>query len=165
MAAVDGDLLEGLNEFARALKVCYQLVGRIPTGLKEVLEPRPTQWAQTDLLGEIVASAGKAGGNRKADADRIVDLMRDAGDKTTERGELLGGDKILLRLARILKRFLGALFGGAQLVLGLAPGNGVLAKYGDRARHLANLVARLRSLDGRIVSLVHHRMHCLHDRT
>ena len=28
MAAVDGDLLEGLNEFARALKVCYQLVGR-----------------------------------------------------------------------------------------------------------------------------------------
>src|SRR5436190_6273374 len=85
--------------------------------------------------------------------------MRHAGDETAQRGKLLGGDEILLRLAQILERLLGALLGGSQLILRLALGDGIFAKYRNRTRHLANLVTRLRSLDWRVVFLRYDRMH------
>ncbi len=54
--------------------------------------------------GEIVATPREARGHGQADADRIVDLMRHAGDQAAERGELLGGDQVLLRLPQVLER-------------------------------------------------------------
>ena len=70
--------------------------------------------------------------------------MRHAGDQAAERRQLLGGDQVLLGFAQVVERLFGALLRGAQLVLGLALGDGVLAKHRDRPRHLADLVAGLR---------------------
>ncbi len=89
--------------------------------------------------------------------------MRDAGDQAAERGELLGRDQALLRLAQVLERALGALLRGAQFVLGLALGDGVLAEHFERARHVADLVARLGAADQVIVFLRDDRLHRIDD--
>ena len=89
--------------------------------------------------------------------------MRDAGDQAAQRRKLLGRDQVLLRLPQVLERLLGALLGGAQLVLGLALGDRVVAEHLDRASHLADLVARLRPLDRLVVFFRYHRVHRRHD--
>ena len=100
--------------------------------------------AVADLGAKIVAAAREARRHRQADADRIVDLVRDAGDQAAERGELLGLDQASAASpAARAARFSACSFEAAQLVLGLALGDGVLAEHLDRARHLADLVARL----------------------
>src|SRR5271166_336763 len=164
VAAVDGNLFEGLNKLARALKIGHQLVGGIPSGLEEVVEPRPAQRSQVDFFCEIIAPARKARGHRKADTDRIVDLVRNASDQTAECGELFGSDEILLRLAQIFERFFGALLRSPQLILGLALGDGIFTEYGYGTGHFADFIARLRSLDRRVVFLRHDGMHRIHDR-
>ncbi len=107
------------------------------------VEPRAAQLPVLQLGREALAAARQARRDRHADADRIVDLVRDAGDQAAERGQLLGLDQALLGVAQLGQRLLGALLGGAQLLLGAPLGDGVLAEHLDRARHLADLVARL----------------------
>ena len=163
VAAVDRDLLERLDELAGALQVGDQLVGGVAPALQEFVEPRPPQRPRADFAGEVVATPREARRHRQADADRIVDLVRDAGDQAAERGELLGRDQVLLRLAQVVERDLGALLRGAQFVLGLALGDGVLAEHFERARHFADLVARLGAADQVIVFLRDHRLHRVDD--
>src|SRR5262249_42548297 len=160
---VDSDLLERLHEFARALEVADQLIGGVAAAFEELVEARAPQRARTDLLGELVAPAGEARGHREADADRVVHLVRYPGNESAERCELLRGDEVLLRLAQVLERLLRAIPRGAQFVLGLAFGNSVLAKHGNRACHFSDLVARLRSLNGLVVFLRYDGMHRSHD--
>ena len=96
-----------------------------------------------DLALELVAAARQARGDREADPDRVVDLVRDAGDEAAEGRELLGLDQARLRVAQLGERRFGAFLRGAQRGLGLALGDGVLAEDVDGARHLADLVAGL----------------------
>ena len=78
----------------------------------------------------------RGGGER--DAERRVDLVRDAGDELAERGELLRLDQVGLRLLQLGERRVGAVLGFAQRLL-------AAADLGDEdvggARHVAELVA------------------------
>ena len=152
-----------MHEFARSLEVADQLIGGVAAAFEELVEARAPQRARADLLGELVAPAGEARGHGQADADRVVHFVRDAGDESAERRKLLRGDEVLLRLAQVLERLLRAIFRGAQFVLGLALGNGVLAKHCHPARHFSDLVARLRSLNGLVVFLRYDGVHRGHD--
>ena len=63
----------------------------------EFLELRAPQRRAGSHLGlELVGAAGEARRHRQADADRIVDLMGDAGDQAAERGQPFGIDQVLL---------------------------------------------------------------------
>src|SRR5262249_22991342 len=60
MAAIDCNLLERLHQLAGALKIADQLVGRVPAGNKELVEPRAAHRARIHLAGKIIAAARKA---------------------------------------------------------------------------------------------------------
>ena len=90
-----------------------------------------------------VAAPREARRHGQADADRIVDLVRDAGDQAAERGELLRLDQALLRVLQLAQRVLGMLLGSLELELGLPLGDGILAEHLDGAGHLADLVVRV----------------------
>src|SRR6201989_3075467 len=89
MAAVDRHLLERLDELAGALQVGDELVGGLAIALDEFHQARTPHLALAELEAEHLAPPRQGGGDRHADADRIVDLVRDAGDETAERGKLL----------------------------------------------------------------------------
>ena len=105
---------------------------------------KPAVGSQLGL--EHLGPPREARGDRQADADRIVDFMGDAGDQAAERGQAFGVDQVLLRGVELEQRAFGLFLGGAQLVLGLALGDGVFAEHLDRARHGADLVAGARAL-------------------
>ena len=145
MRAVDRDLLEGLDQFAGAMQVRHQLLGGVARGPDEFLELRPAQLRVGFQFGlEHFGAAGETRRHRQADADRIVDLMGDAGDQAAERRQPFGVDQVLLGGVQFEQRALGLLLRGAQLVLGLALGDGVFAEHLHRARHRADLVAGAR---------------------
>ena len=89
---------------------------------------------------EHFGAAREARRHRQADADRVVDLMGDAGDQAAERRQPFGVDQVLLRGVEFEQRALGLFLRGAQFVLGLALGDGVFAEHFHRARHRADLV-------------------------
>src|SRR3954462_10513555 len=120
MGAVDRDLLERLYQFAGALEIGDELLRGVARGLHEFFQLRAAQAAVALELGlENLGAPGKARRNREADADRVIDLVRDASDEAAEGGEPLGIDQILLRGIELEQRALGLLLGRAQLVLGL----------------------------------------------
>src|SRR5262249_20091095 len=65
--------------------------------------------------------------------------------------------------SQVVERLLRAILGRAQLVLRLALGNGIFAKDRDRARHLADFIAGMRSLNGLVVLLGDDGVHRGHD--
>ena len=75
----------------------------------------------------------------------------------------LGVDQILLRGVELEQRALGLLLGRAQLVLGLALRDRVLAEHLDRARHGADLVACLGALHLAVEVAERDRAHRGHD--
>ena len=89
--------------------------------------------------------------------------MGDAGDQAAERGQPFGVDQVLLGGVQFEQRALGLLLRGAQLILGLALGDGVFAEHLDRARHRADLVAGHGALHLAIVIAGGDRMHRRHD--
>ena len=89
--------------------------------------------------------------------------MRHAGDEATESRELFRGDEALLRLAQVVERLLRAILRRPQLVLRLALGNGIFAKHRDCARHFADFVAGMRSLNGLVVFFGDDAVHRGHD--
>ena len=147
MGAVDRDLLEGLDQLAGALEVGDELVGGVLVAGDEFLELRAPQPRRRGSRSREFAAPREARRDREADADRVVDLVRDAGDEAAESGELLGLDQALLRLAQLASAFRRVPW-RPQLALGLALGDGVVAEHLDGARHLADLVARVGVGDG-----------------
>ena len=128
----------------------------------ELVEPRAAQRRLLELVGEHLAAPREARRHGEADADGIVDLVGDAGDEAAERGELLRLDQVLLGVAQLGERVLGVVLGGAQLLLGLALGDRVVAEHLDGARHVADLVARRGAVDRAVVAAVGdvaHRRH------
>ena len=129
MRAVDRDLLERLDQFAGAMQVRHQLLGGVARGPDEFLQLRSAQLAVGSQLGlEHFGAAREARRHRQADADRVVHLMGDAGDQTAERRQTFGVDQVLLGGVQFEQRALGLLLRGAQLVFGLALGDGVFAE-------------------------------------
>jgi len=82
VAAVDRDLLERLDQVGGAVEVGDQLLGGLLAAGDELVELGAPDLPVADLLGETVGAAGKARRDREADADRIVDLVGDAGDES-----------------------------------------------------------------------------------
>ncbi len=151
MRAVDGDLLERLDQFGRALQVADQLLRRILRRQHELLELRsPQRRLRLQVVLERGGAALEAGGHRQADADGIVHLVRDAGDEAAERGQPLRVDQVLLGRAQLGQRVLGLFLRRAQLVFRLLLGDRVFAEHLDGARHRADLVlgGRCRARDG-----------------
>ena len=99
VVAVGRDLLERLHQFGRPVEVGDELRRRIATGLEEIVEDRSPQIAALDLGGELRGLALQRRCHREADADRVVDLVRDAGDQTSQGRELLGLDERVLGLS------------------------------------------------------------------
>src|SRR3954471_6338167 len=98
MGAVDRDLLERLDQLAGALEIGNELLRGVARGLHEFFQLRAAQAAVALVLGlENLRAPGKARRNGEADADRIVDLVRDAGDEAAEGCEPFGIDQVLLR--------------------------------------------------------------------
>ena len=162
--AVDRDLFERLDQLAGAVQVCYQLLGRVARGAHEFLQLRAAQCSVGFELGlEHLGAPCEARGHRQADADRVIDLMGDAGHQSAERSQPFGIDQVLLGGAELEQRALGLFLRGAQLVLGLALGDGVFPEHLDRPRHGADLVPRARSLHLAVVVTRGDRAHRRHD--
>ena len=89
--------------------------------------------------------------------------MGNAGDQTAERGQTFGVDQVLLGGVQLKQRALGFLLRGAQLIFGLALGDGVFAEHLHRAGHRADLVLGGRSLHLPIEIAGCDRMHRRHD--
>ena len=89
--------------------------------------------------------------------------MGDAGDQAAERRQPFGVDQVLLRGVEFEQRALGLFLRGAQLVLGLALGDGVFAEHLHRARHGADLVPGGGALHAAIVIARGDRVHRRHD--
>ena len=146
MRAVHRHLLERLDQFTGAVQIGHQLLGGVARGVDEFVELGAAQRLGLQFVFEDFGAAGKAGGHREADADRIVDLVGDAGDQAAKRGETFGVDQVLLRGVELEQRALGPFLRGAQFLFGLPLGDGVVAEHFDRARHRADLVLGLGAL-------------------
>src|SRR5712692_8178415 len=107
MAAIDGDLLERLNQPSGALEIHDELVCRVATTVSELGEQGTAHWARDDLVGEVRAAVRERRGHRKADADRTIDLVCNPCDETTECGESLGFDEIALCFAGVQRQSRG----------------------------------------------------------
>ena len=84
-AAIDGNLLERLNEVAGAFEIRDELVRSVATGVGELGELGAAYLAGGDLVGEVRAAVRERRGHRQAGADRGIDLVRNARDQTAER--------------------------------------------------------------------------------
>ncbi len=165
VAAVDRDLLEGLDQVGGAIEVGDQLLGRFVAAGDEFVELGATDTAPSRIVGrEMVAAACKARRHRQADADRVVDLVRDAGDQAAERRQLLRFDQALLRFLQLPQRSFRAVLRCLQLHLGLAFGDGVLAEHLNGPRHFADFVARIDVARRTGVVAGHDGMHGVHQR-
>ncbi len=89
--------------------------------------------------------------------------MGNAGDQAAECGEAFGVDQVLLGGVQLKQRALGFLFRAAQLILGLALGDGVFTEHLHRAGHRADLVPGAGSLHLPVVIAGRDRMHRCHD--
>ena len=146
------------------MQVGHQLAGGVARGTHELLQLGLAQRAVGFQLGlEHFRPARETGRHRQADADRVVDLVGDAGDQAAERRQAFGIDQVLLRGIEFEQRALGLFLRGTQLVLGLALGDGVFAEHFHRARHRADLVLGGCSLHGTIVIARGDRVHRRHD--
>ena len=164
MRAVHRHLLEGLDQFPGAMQVRHQLLGCVARGPDEFLQLRAAQLAIGSQLGlEHFRAAREAGRDRQADADRVVHFMGDTGDQAAKRRQTFRVDQVLLGGVQFEQGALGLLLGIAQLVLGLALGDGVFAEYLHRARHRADLVRGIRALHAPVVIARGDRAHRRHD--
>src|SRR5213083_710072 len=121
-----------LNDWISSPARC-RLATSCPAASRETL-------TNSSSLERRSGSARNARRHRQADADRVVHFMGDAGDQPAERRQPFGVDQVLLCGVELEQRALGLFLRGAQFVLGLALGDGVLAEYVHRARHGADLV-------------------------
>ena len=98
MRSIDGNLLEGLDQFTRPVQIFNQLTSCIATGAHEFLKLRALQWRLGSQFGvECVGAPRETRSNRETDADRIVDLVRDARDQPPEHRKPFSVDQIALR--------------------------------------------------------------------
>src|SRR6516164_7583191 len=84
LAAIDGDLLERLNQFSRALEIGDELIGGIAATVVELGNEGTTHGSREDGAAEVPATVRERGGHREADADRAVELVRNASNETAE---------------------------------------------------------------------------------
>ena len=105
MAAIDGDLLERLNQFSGALQIRDELVCSVATIVSELGEQGTAHRTRGDLVGEVRAAVRERRGHRKTDADWVIDLVSNPRDETAECGESLGFDEIALRFAGVQSCF------------------------------------------------------------
>src|SRR5271166_5077005 len=105
MAAIDGDLLERLNQFCGVLEIRDELVCSLPTAVSELGEQGTAHPTRGDLVGEVRAAVRERRGHRKADADRAIDLVCNPRDETAECGESLGFNEIASRFAGVQSCF------------------------------------------------------------
>lgn len=117
IVAVGRDLLERLDQLGCAVEIGDELRGRVAAGVEVIVEGRAAKLAALDLGAEHRRLALQRRGDREADADGIVDLVRDAGDQTSEGCELFRLDQRSLGLAQIAQRRLGGVLGLAHLLL------------------------------------------------
>jgi hypothetical protein len=93
-AAVDCDLLERLNQAARAVQIGDQQFGGGATVVRELNEKGAPHLARGDLLSKVGAAMRQRRCNREAVADGAADFVRHPGDQAAERRELFGFDEI-----------------------------------------------------------------------
>ena len=117
IVAVGGNLLERLDQFGGAIEVGDKLRGCIAAGGEKIVQARAAQIAALDLGGEVRGLALQRGSDRQADADGIVDLVRNAGHQSSERCELFRLDQRHLGFAQIAQRSLGGVARLAHLLL------------------------------------------------
>ena len=101
------------------------------------------------LLLQLVDQLPRERGEVVHEVERIADLVRDAGGKRAERGELLLHHDLFLRAAETLERILQGLVLGLDLAGELLHQiqplhlDGVLAEHFQGARHVGHLVVAL----------------------
>jgi hypothetical protein len=97
--AVDGDLLERLDQVGGALEVGEQHAREGVGRLEEAAELALRQGLAGQRARDLVGALAEGGGGGDADADGGVELVGDAGDEVAERGHLLGLDELVAGLA------------------------------------------------------------------
>ncbi len=165
MRAVDRDLLEGLDQLAGAMQVGHQLLGGVARAPDEFLELASGASAPSDFSSASNISA------RRAKLDATVRLMpiglltswATPATRPPSAASRSASIRFCWAVLQLEQRALGLFLGGAQLVLGLALGDGVFAEHLDRARHRADLVAGAGALDLPVVVARGDRLHRRHD--
>src|SRR5207237_5829759 len=100
-AAIDGDLLERLNQPGRALQVRDELFRGAATALGELDEQGAPHLARGDLVGEVGAAARQRRRDREAGAERARDFVGNACDQAAERRESFALDEVTLCFAGV----------------------------------------------------------------
>ena len=98
---VGGDLLEAVHQVGGAGEVAEEKLRSLAHALDEALEHGALQLAARRRLAEALRLVAEQRRGGERDAERRVDLMRDAGDELAERGELLRLDQVGLRLLQL----------------------------------------------------------------
>src|SRR5215831_17372767 len=89
LALIDRHLLERLDTLGGAVEIEHQLGGSVADVVQEFVQCRSPEIAAGSFRRELLDLAPKRRGDRQADADGTVDLMRDTGNQPAERGQLL----------------------------------------------------------------------------
>ena len=101
-AAVNGDLLERLNQTSSTLQVRDELFCGGAAAVGELDKLGAAHLARGHLVCEVGAAARQ---RRRAGADRAADFVRYPGDKAAQRRESFGFDEIALCFAGVQSCF------------------------------------------------------------
>ena len=143
VAAVDGDLLEGLDQLGGAVEVGDQLLGRFAAAGDEFVEPRAPQRPLADLGREIVAAARKARATVRLMPTGLLTSCATPATKPPSAASFSASIRLFCVSAARAAPFRRDPSRCRSSDLGLALGDGVLAEHLDGARHLADFVARI----------------------
>ena len=106
---VDRGLLEAAHEPVGALQIAQNDVAAFAGGTLERVELAALQRPRRDARAQFRRLLLQMRSGREADAERRIDLVRDARDEPTQRRQLFRLDELPLRLTQLIERRLSTM--------------------------------------------------------